>query len=96
MAQTKADRRAAAQKAAATRKRNKIKAESKARGKKAGATRQGNAAAESLGQAKRTASGAVSGLGTAAKSVGKAAKQAGKSAATRAGVAEPKRQAKKR
>jgi hypothetical protein len=86
MPQTKADRQAAAKKAAATRERNKTKAKSQARGTKAASTRQGNAAAESLDQAKRAASGAISGLATAAKHAGTAAKEAGKSVATRARV----------
>ncbi len=76
MAQTKADRKAAAKKAAATRERNKTKAESQRRGDKAAATRQSNMAAESLNQAKRAAGSAAGGLFSAAKSVGGAAKQA--------------------
>jgi hypothetical protein len=86
MAQAKADRKAAGKKAAATRERNKTKAKSQTRGTKAASTRQGNAAVESLDQAKRAASGAVSGLATAAKHAGTAAVEAGKSVATRAKV----------
>jgi hypothetical protein len=86
MAQTKADRQAAAKKAAATRERNRTKAKSQTRGTKAASTRQGNAAADSLGQAKQAASGAITGFGTAAKHVGSAAVEAGKSVATRAKV----------
>ena len=84
MAQTKADRQAAAKKAAATRRRNQVKAESRSRGKKAASTRQGNAAADSLKQAKRAGGAAVSGLTTAAKATGNAAKEAGKSVTSRA------------
>lgn len=91
MAQTKADRQAAAKKGAATRKRNKLKAQSQSRGKKAASTRQSNAASESLHQAKQAAGTAVGGLTTAAKSVGEAAKQAGKSVATRASGGRKKR-----
>ena len=86
MAQTKADRKAAAKKGAATRERNKTKAKSQTRGTKAASTRQGNAATDSLHQAKRAAGGAVGGLTSAAKHAGNAAKQAGKSVATRAKV----------
>ena len=86
MPQTKADREAAAKKAAATRKRNEIKDESSDRGEKAAATRHRNAASDSLGQAKQAAGTAVGGLTSAAKAVGDAAKHAGKSVASRARV----------
>jgi hypothetical protein len=86
MAQAKADRKAAAKKGAATRERNRTKAKSQKRGTKAASTRQGNAAVQSLDQAKRAAGGAIGGLGSAAKSVGTAAVEAGKSVATRAKV----------
>lgn len=86
MTQTKADREAAAKKAAATRERNRVKEESQERGQKAGASRQRNAATDSLGTAKHAAGSAVGGLTTAAKAVGEAVKQGGKSVATRAGV----------
>ena len=86
MTQTKADRQAAAKKAAATRERNQVKEQSQERGRKAGASRQRNAAANSLGQAKQAAGTAVGGLTSTAKAVGEAAVQAGKSVATRAGV----------
>ena len=52
MAQTKADRQAAAKKGAATRKRNEQLARSQAAGKKAGSTRQGKAAASAASDAK--------------------------------------------
>jgi hypothetical protein len=84
MTQTKADRQEAAKKAAATRERNRIRSESQTRGTKAAATRQGNAAVESIDQAKRAAGSAVGGVSTAAKSLGSAAVEAGKSVATRA------------
>jgi hypothetical protein len=80
MAQTKADRQEAAKKGAATRERNRTREESKERGTKAAATRQGNQAADSAQQAKRSA---VGGIKSAARSAGDAAKQAGKSVATR-------------
>ena len=77
--QTKADRQAAAKKAAATRERNRTREESKERGTKAAATRQGNQAAESVDRAKQSARSAGGGLKAAARSVGDAAKQAGSS-----------------
>ncbi|MGI8593243.1 MAG: hypothetical protein ACR2ML_02570 [Solirubrobacteraceae bacterium] len=83
MAQTKAERQAAAKKAAATRKRNQSKARSQTAGKKAAATRQSNEAADS---AKQAGGSAVLGLAGAAKSVAHAAKQAGKSVASRVGA----------
>ena len=81
--QTKADRQAAAKKAAATRERNRAREASKERGTKAAATRQGNQAAESVDRAKQSARSAGGGLKSAVQSVGDAAKQAGKSVATR-------------
>src|SRR4051812_46489867 len=88
VAQTKADRQAAAKKGAATRKRNEQRASSQTAGKKSASTRQGKAAAGAAQDAKSAAKGAASGLAGAAKSAGSAAKQAGKSVATRAGVAK--------
>ena len=67
MAQTKADRSAAAKKGAATRERNRKKAESEAAGKKAAGTRQQREAGESANQAKSAALGAVSGAAAAAR-----------------------------
>jgi len=81
--QTKADREAAAKKAAATRERNQKRAKSQEAGKKGAATRQGNEAAASAQQAKQSASSAVGGLKAAVRSLGDAAKSAGKSVATR-------------
>lgn len=86
MAQNKADRSAAAKKAAATRKRNQQKGENSESGKKAAATRQGNKASENLDEAKQSAGGALAGLTGAAKSVGDAATSAGKSVANRLGT----------
>ena len=91
---TKADRKAAAKKAAATRERNRTKAKSQVRGTKAASSRQSNAAADSLGQAKQAATGAITGLATAAKHVGTAAVEAGKSVTTR-GKAPARAKAKK-
>jgi hypothetical protein len=82
--QTKADRQAAAKKAAATRQRNQAKARSQDAGHKAASTRQKNEAASALDQAKSTAKGAVTGLGNAGRLVGTAAFKAGKSVASRA------------
>ncbi|HWF52726.1 MAG TPA: hypothetical protein VG294_18930 [Solirubrobacteraceae bacterium] len=84
MAQTKADRSAAAKKAAATRERNRSRAQSEAAGKKAAGTRQSRAAGQAASQAKRAAGGAVSGAASAVRLAGNAAKQAGKAAATKA------------
>jgi hypothetical protein len=84
MAQTKADRSAAAKKGAATRERNRKKAESESAGKKAAGTRQRRAAGDSASQAKGAARGAVSGAATAVRLAGNAAKQGGKALATRA------------
>jgi hypothetical protein len=61
VAQTKADRQAAAKKGAATRERNATRNKSQEAGTKAAATRQGKAAADSGRDAKRAASGAASG-----------------------------------
>ena len=81
--QTKADRQAAAKKAAATRKRNETRTQSQRAGHKAASTRQKNEAVGALDQARSTAkgavTGAVSGFGNAGKLVGTAALQAGKS-----------------
>ena len=81
---TKADRQAAAKKAAATRQRNQVKARSRKQGHKAASTRQKNEAGSALDQATSTAKGAITGLGNAGKLVGSAAIKAGKSVANRA------------
>ncbi len=83
MTQTKADRQEAAKKAAATRERNKIKSESEQRGTKAAATRQGNAAGESLSQAREAVGSAAGSLAEAVRHVGTAAVETGKSVTTR-------------
>jgi hypothetical protein len=85
MAQTQADRSAAAQKAAVTRERNRKRAESEAAGKKAAGTRQGNAASESLSQAQGAARDALKGASTAARFVGDAVTQGAKAVVTKAG-----------
>ena len=59
MPQTKADRSAAAKKAAATRKRNQQRASSSTAGKKAAGTRQGRDAAGALCSAKRAVGSAA-------------------------------------
>jgi hypothetical protein len=82
--QTKADRQAAAKKAAATRERNQVKARSRQAGHKAASARQRNEAASALDQAASRAKGAVTGLGNAGKLVGTAALKLGKSLANRA------------
>lgn len=82
--QAKADRQAAAKKAAVTRQRNTQKTRSQQAGQKAASTRQKNQAAGTLDQARSKAKGAVTGLGGAGKLAGTAAIQAGKSIATRA------------
>jgi hypothetical protein len=84
MAQTKADRSAAAKKGAATRERNRKKAKSEAAGKKAAGTRQTRKAAESASQAKRAADGAMSGVASAVRLVGQAVTQRGKAIASKA------------
>jgi hypothetical protein len=86
MAQTKADRKAAGQKAAATRKRNQTRSTSSTRGKKAASTSQARTARSSASDAKSGVNQPVGQLTTAAKAAGTAAKEAGKSVATRAGA----------
>lgn len=86
MAQTQADRKAAATKAAATRKRNQIRQDASVRGSKAGASRQRNNAVDELRSARKHASTGVSNFENAAKSVGSAAVEAGKSVVTLGGV----------
>jgi hypothetical protein len=84
---TKADRQAAAKKAAATRQRNQVRARSRQQGHKAASTRQKNEAASALDQATSRAKGAVTGLGNAGKLVGTAALKAGKSVVSFAAAA---------
>jgi hypothetical protein len=81
--QTKADRQAAAKKAAATRERNRARADNSKRGTKAAASAQSNRASAHVDEAKHSANSAVGGLVSAAKSLGGAVVQTGKSVATR-------------
>jgi len=71
--QTKADRQAAAQKAAATRKRNETRENAQLRGRRGVATRRRNEARDRLTDARKSASSGISELGSAAKSIGDAA-----------------------
>ena len=95
MAQTKADRSAAAKKAAATRERNQRRDQSHVQGKKAASTRQGRAAENAAGQAvtqvKRAAGGVVGGTKSAVRLAGTAAVEAGTAAASRAGATDRRR-----
>jgi hypothetical protein len=84
--QTKADRQAAAQKAAATRKRNEIRETSTAAGRRAAATRQQKDAIKAAKRARKDVAQGLSGVGSAARSAREAAVLAGKSVATRVGV----------
>lgn len=86
MAQTKADRQAAAKKAAATRERNQIRSSSKQRGRKAASSRRLNEARENLEGARKAAGSIVSGTTGAARHVGDAAVNAGKSVVSRVGI----------
>ena len=88
MPQTKADRSAAAKKAAATRKRNQQRTKSSTAGTKAAGTRQGREAGSALGSAKRAVGSAASSLRSAGESTGRAAKGAGKAASSRARAAK--------
>ena len=88
--QTKADRQAAAQKAAATRKRNQTRDSSADRGRKAAGTRQQNDAVEAVKRARKEVGTAVSSVGSAAKSAREATVLAGKSVASRIGVGPSK------
>jgi hypothetical protein len=81
--QTKADRREAAQKAAATRRRNEIRQQSREQGTKAASSRQANEAAQGVRDARSSLAGAASGVGSAGRSVAGAAAQAGKATVTR-------------
>jgi hypothetical protein len=92
MAQTKADRQAAAKKAAATRQRNAQKTRSQASGHKAASTRQARAAKTSANEARNAlgsiAGSVLDGVTSAVKAAGTAAREGGKAVATRAGAAE--------
>ena len=86
MTQTKADRSAAAKKAAATRERNQVRQDSSKQGRKAAASRFQNEAADSLQGARKAAGSVVSNTTGAVKSVGDAAFKTGKSVAARVGI----------
>ena len=78
---TKADRQAAAKKAAATRQRNQVRARLAQAGTQGGLYPTEERGGSALDQATSTAKGAVTGLGNAGKLVGTAALKAGKSVA---------------
>ena len=84
--QTKADREEAAQKAAATRKRNEIRDESSQAGRKAAASRHQNDAIKALKGARKDVGSAASSFGSAARAARDASVSAAKSIASRAGV----------
>ena len=84
--QTKADRQEAAQKAAATRRRNEKRETSSDAGRKAAATRHRNDALEAAKRARKDAENALSDLGSAAKSARDATVSAGKSVTSRVGI----------
>lgn len=84
--QTKADRQAAAQKAAATRKRNAKRENNQDAGRKAAATRHQNDAIRAAKRARKDAGNGFANLGSAAKSARDATVSAGKSVATRVGI----------
>ncbi len=84
--QTKADRSAAAKKAAATRERNQIREESRGQGQKAAASRLHNEAQDSLKDARKAAGSVISNTTGAVKSVGDAAFKTGKSVVARIGI----------
>ena len=84
--QTKADRQAAAKKAAATRKRNEIRRESSEAGHKAAATRFRDDAVENVKRARKDLNTAAGNVQSAAKSAGGAVVKTGRSLATRVGI----------
>ena len=84
--QTNADRQAAAQKAAATSKRNEKRETSQNAGRKAAATRHQNDAVKAAKRARKDAGNGLANLGSAAKSARDATVHAGKSVATRVGI----------
>lgn len=89
--QTKADRSAAAKKAAATRERNQIRSKSQDQGRKAAASRFANDARDNLGKARTEASRAVSTAGNVGRAAGGAAVSAGRSVASRVGLGGKKK-----
>jgi hypothetical protein len=92
MPQTKADRQAAAKKAAATRQRNAQKARSEASGQKAASTRQARAATSSLDEARRALgsipSSLVDSVTTVAKAVTTAVREGVKALISRVGAGD--------
>jgi hypothetical protein len=84
--QTKADRQAAAQKAAATRKRNAKRESNQEAGRKAAATRHQKDAIKAAKRARKDAGNGLANLGSAARSARDATVSAGKSVTTRVGV----------
>jgi hypothetical protein len=84
--QTKADRQEAAQKAAATRKRNEKRESSAQAGRKAAATRHQKDAVRAVKRARKDAGNGLSNLGSAAKSARDATVSAGKSVTSRVGI----------
>lgn len=86
MTQTKADRSAAAKKAAATRERNQVREDSSKQGRQAAASRFRNEAGDSIADARKKAGSVVSNTTGAVKSVGDAAFKTGKSVASRVGL----------
>ena len=84
--QTKADRQEAAQKAAATRKRNETRDNSRDAGRKGAATRHQNDAVKAVKKARKEFGTAFSHVGNASKSTRDATVSAGKSVTTRVGI----------
>jgi hypothetical protein len=90
MPQAKADRSAAAKKAAATRQRNQQRLQSQEAGRKSAITRQKRDAQESAHEAKKAAKGALRGVEASARFAGNAVVQAGKAAASSLGAGKKK------
>lgn len=84
--QTKADRTAAAKKAAATRERNQKREASQDAGRKGVATRLVTEARDNVGRARTEASKAGTNVGNVAKATGTAAYKAGRSVTARVGL----------
>lgn len=84
--QTKADRQEAAQKAAATRKRNETRQTSQDAGRKAAATRHQNDAVKAVKKARKNVGAGFSSFGSAATQTRDATVLTGKAVASRLGV----------
>ena len=84
--QTQADREEAAQKAAATRRRNEIREKSQETGRKAAATRHRNDAIKALKGARKDVGKAASTVGSAARSTRDAGVSTAKAVASRVGI----------